>query len=173
MGRSKSGLFFAIFTIVLLNFFTLADAFKNTIEYDIRSTVYGDVRGVVNETSFCRSWKGVYFAADTGGENRWKLPQPRPSWSPNILDATEFGVGCSQIHHNPDVPTNQSEDCLLLNIFVPHYCSGPKSCSDLPVMIFFHGGTFQEGSGEGPYQLYDGCHVAGGADVVLVTANYR
>lgn len=159
--------------IIFLKLFFWGQTFSLNVEYDIRSTVYGDVRGVVNETSYCRAWKGVYFAADTGGDNRWKLPQTRPSWKPDILDATKFGVGCSQIHHNPDVPTNQSEDCLLLNIFVPHYCSEPKSCSDLPVMMFFHGGTFQEGSGEGPYQLYDGCHVAAGGDVVVITANYR
>ena len=34
--------------------------------YDVRNTTKGSVRGIVNETSYCREWRGVFFAADTG-----------------------------------------------------------------------------------------------------------
>ena len=76
------------------------------------------------------------------------------------------------MHHNPDVPTNQSEDCLNLNVFAPDYCSEPGGCS-LPVLIWFHGGTFTEGWSEGPFDLYDGCSMSHSGGVVVVTANYR
>lgn len=139
---------------------------------DIRDTINGQVLGILNETNYCREWRGVFFAADTGGENRWQPPQPRASWAPAIADATNFAAGCPQIHHNPDVPTKQSEDCLNLNVFSPARCVGEESCA-LPVLIWFHGGTFTEGWNEGPFDLYDGCNLAAGGDVIVVTANYR
>ena len=37
----------------------------------------------------------------------------------------------------------------------------------------YHGGTFTEGWSEGPFDLYDGCNMAHGGDVIVVTANYR
>ena len=47
------------------------------VTYDVRNTTKGAVQGLLNETSFCRSWRGVFFAADTGGSNRFLAPQPR------------------------------------------------------------------------------------------------
>jgi para-nitrobenzyl esterase len=142
--------------------------------YDVRNTTKGEVQGLLNETSSCRSWRGVFFAADAGGSNRWLAPQPRASWAPHVADATAFGAGCLQIHHNPDVPTNQSEDCLNLNVFAPDYCvGGDLAACALPVLIWYHGGTFTEGWSEGPFDLYDGCNLAHGGDVIVVTANYR
>ena len=46
-----------------------------------------------------------------GGDNRWLSPQPRDAWAPNVADALTFAAGCSQIHHNPDVPVR----VLLIN----------------------------------------------------------
>jgi len=65
--------------------------------YDVRNTTEGEVRGLLNETSGCRSWRGVFFAADTGGSNRFQAPQPREAWAPNVADATAFAAGCSQV----------------------------------------------------------------------------
>jgi para-nitrobenzyl esterase len=139
---------------------------------DVRDTDKGQVMGFLNETNMCREWRGIFFAADTGGSNRWLAPQPRQPWSPAVLDGTNFAAGCSQIHGNPDVPTNQSEDCLNVNVYAPAYCDSPGACN-LPVLIWYHGGTFTEGWNEGPFDLYDGCNMAAGGDVVVVTANYR
>ena len=76
--------------------------------------------------------------------------------------------GCLQTHHNPDVPKLQSEDCLNVNVYAP----ADLANSSLPVMIFFHGGGFMEGSNQGPFGLYDGA-VMQKRGVVVVTANYR
>ena len=73
-----------------------------------------------------------------------------------------------------------SEDCLYLNVFTPaglatrtkrqgKFGSGSSS-SLLPVMLWFHGGAFQQGGsrrGE-----YDGRRLAE-RDIVVVTINYR
>jgi len=138
-------------------------------DYDIRNTSNGQVRGIVNG-SICREWRGIPFAADTGGKNRWLAPQPRATWSPNVFDATNFGPGCAQIHHNPDVPTIQSEDCLNVNVFAPYKS---QAGDNLAVMIWYHGGTFDEGWNEGPFDLYDGCNLAHDGNVIVVTSNYR
>jgi len=110
-------------------------------------------------------FKGVPYAASTAGANRWSPPQPRESWS-GVLNCTSFGPGCPQTHHNPDVPKEQSEDCLNLNIYVP------ASASRTPVMAFIHGGAFLEGSNRGAFGLYDGVHMAQHG-VCVFTMNYR
>jgi carboxylesterase type B len=68
---------------------------------DVRDTLNGQVMGILNETNYCREWRGVFFAESTAGANRWQPPVPKASWAPYIVDATNFAAGCSQIHHNP------------------------------------------------------------------------
>ncbi len=43
-----------------------------------------------------RYFKGIPYAADTSGANRWLPPQPRPAWT-SPLNATELGPGCFQV----------------------------------------------------------------------------
>lgn len=43
-----------------------------------------------------------------------------------------------------------SEDCLYLNVYTPI----PKNQPLLPVMLFFHGGNFQFGSGGSALSLF-------------------
>ena len=68
------------------------------------------------------TFRGVPFAASTGGANRWLPPQPRTPWT-LPLNTTVNGPGCRQPHHNADVPCRgqegprcESEDCLNLNL---------------------------------------------------------
>lgn len=58
-----------------------------------------------------------------------------------------------------------SEDCLTLNVWTPTDRTGP-----LPVMVWIHGGGFNNGSGTAA--LYDGSNLAR-RGVVVVTINYR
>ena len=59
---------------------------------------------------------------------------------------------------------NSSEDCLNLNI------ATPKDSSNLPVMIWIHGGAYLTGSAHGNlYQM----ETLASRGVVLVTINYR
>ena len=64
-------------------------------------------------------------------------------------------------------PAQQSEDCLVLNVFTPGLNDGRKR----PVMVWLHGGGFSSGSGSG--RILDGTSLAHTHDVVVVTLNHR
>ncbi|XP_051967923.1 neuroligin-1 isoform X6 [Xyrauchen texanus] len=84
---------------------------------------------------------------------------------------------------------DQSEDCLFLNIYVPmedgewHRVRGlafthtqihegediRESGSPKPVMVFIHGGSYMEGTGN----IFDGSILASYGNVIVITINYR
>ena len=120
----------------------------------------------------------VPFAASTEGLNSFAPPSPRDSWT-GALNGTVFGAGCLQPHHNADVPSLQSFDCLSLNIFAPPSAldsaaggSTSTTTTKLPVMVFFNGGAYLEGSDIGPFGMYSGASLISN-DVIVVTINYR
>jgi para-nitrobenzyl esterase len=61
----------------------------------------------------------------------------------------------------------QSEDCLHLNVFTP----GLRDHRKRPVLVYFHGGAYNNGSVNSP--LYDGKRLCHRGDVVVVTVNHR
>lgn len=130
-------------------------------------TENGVLRGVTEGE--VTSFKGIRFAAPPVGEYRWRPPQPVSNWE-GVRDATEYGANCAQAGWGAapgTIADGSSEDCLFLNIWKP---AGVEEGSNLPVMVWIHGGAFVGGSG------------AGGAttgeefakqDVILMTINYR
>lgn len=116
------------------------------------------------------TYAGVPFAAPPVGDLRWRPPQPVVSWA-GVRPAMEFGPVARQSPPVPGMaipgdPTEQSEDCLTLNVWTPAPDGGRR-----PVMVWFHGGGFTSGTGAG--LLYRGGPLARRGDVVVVTANYR
>ncbi len=116
-------------------------------------------------------FKGVPFAAPPAAARRWLAPEKPASWT-GLRDARRFGAVA---HQNQVMLTalsamvvdgEQSEDCLLLNVWTPAL-DGKRR----PVMVWIHGGAFSIGSGSQP--LYDGSVLARRGDVVVVTVNYR
>ncbi|KAK6357771.1 hypothetical protein TWF718_002077 [Orbilia javanica] len=88
--------------------------------------------------------------------------------------AGEFGL-IGQVLPIDDVVNSMSEsDCLTLNITVPS--STDVKYSDLPVLVWVHGGNFQLGASSWPQ--YDLAHIVNssaklGKPIVGVSVNYR
>lgn len=105
------------------------------------------------------SFKGIPYAAPPVGEFRWRPPHPVPPWQ-GERDASKFGANAAQ-------RGGGSEDCLFLNLWVP---AGTEPGTNLPVMVWIHGGAFVGGSGSGSDDLGNRFANQG---VILVTFNYR
>ena len=137
----------------------------------IVETTGGPVRGE-RAAGVC-VFRGIPFAAPPVGALRWRPPARPEPWRA-VRDATAFGPVSPQ---NPivigaglpvldEVPGEQSEDCLHLNVWTPGIDAARR-----PVMVWIHGGAFVLGCGAMP--LYDGRRLATRGDVVVVTINYR
>lgn len=93
---------------------------------------------------------GIPYAQPPIGQLRYRHPRPVEKWT-GILNATTRPNSCFQIVDtvfgdfqgadmwNPN--TNLSEDCLYVNVFVPH--PRPKNS---PVMLWIYGGGFFQGT---------------------------
>jgi carboxylesterase type B len=128
----------------------------------------GEIQGTINSHNNQRHFLGIPFAAPPVDDLRWKAPQPEAPWE-GTFNATRFGNSCMQSFSAFTIGSTISEDCLYLNVFAPPV----EDSSNLPVLIFFYGGSWDSGSATCP--LYLGQHVVGDSheDVILVTANYR
>ncbi len=127
----------------------------------------GIIKGMKSEN--VNVFKGIPFAAPPVGEYRWRPPQPVKNWS-GELDGTKFCSNCAQGGWGAAPGTmadGSSEDCLYLNVWTP--ASSTKK-SNLPVMVWIHGGGFTGGSGSSPQNFGNEFAKQG---VVLVTFNYR
>jgi len=130
------------------------------------ATTAGRVAGA--EEGALRVWRGIPFATPV----RWQAPQPAARWS-GVRDATRFGPAAPQL---PGLPTALPQEafaagpwdeaaCLTLNVW------SPAGAHDSPVLVWFHGGAFMNGSSAMP--SYDGATLAAEGGCVVVSANYR
>jgi para-nitrobenzyl esterase len=145
-------------------------------------TTNGPVAGLVYDG--VQTFKGVRYGAPPLGALRFAAPQKPTPWA-EPADASHFGaasmqlrsggsavtfpgtvgLALEQIYSTPDDVQRQNEDCLFLNVWT-QAASGAR-----PVMVWFHGGGFNYGSGSWP--AYDGHNLAKRHDVVVVTVNHR
>ncbi|KAM3600368.1 uncharacterized protein V6R79_022172 [Siganus canaliculatus] len=136
------------------------------------TTEGGLVSGKNVKTGLFRSvdvFKGIPFAAPPG---KFEKPKAHPGWD-GVLKATDYKPRCTQVNVLM-TDTRGSEDCLYLNIWVPH---GRKVSSDLPVMVWIFGGGFLVGGSMGANfldnYLYSGQEIADRGNVIVVTVAYR
>ena len=85
--------------------------------------------------------------------------------SPATIDATKFGPVCWQSSGVPDA--RMSENCLFVNVYRP--TTQTNTAALLPVMVWVHGGGFNNGAGSD----YDPSNLVASQEVVVVTINYR
>ncbi|XP_066964622.1 venom carboxylesterase-6-like isoform X1 [Macrobrachium rosenbergii] len=115
---------------------------------------------------FYYSFKGIPYALPPVGGLRFRDPVPPTGWK-ETRDGSVSPPKCPQL--SPDAVKDGNfvvlgnEDCLYLNV----YTSRPN-ISDLPVMVWIHGGAFISGGAEeyAPLALLS-------KDIVLVSIQYR
>ncbi|HSV82023.1 MAG TPA: carboxylesterase family protein, partial [Ramlibacter sp.] len=133
----------------------------------------GKLRGL--RTDGAVSFKGVPYAAGTGGAHRFLAPRPVPPWT-GVRDAFEVGDRSPQsVETMSQVPvfswygqkSGFSENCCVLNVYTPDLDRNARR----PVLFYIHGGGYVGGGGAGP--ALDGSNLAKFGDVVVVTVNHR
>ena len=147
------------------------DAAAAADQSPIAQTSAGRVRGYARDG--VSIFKGIPYAAPTGGKNRFMAPAPREPWD-GVREAVDYGQRCPQVDGPVLVEEGMSlpyeamgEDCLVLNVWTPAVGDGGRR----PVMVWLHGGGFAVGSGAGA--RYDGVNLCSRRDVVVVTVNHR
>ena len=145
--------------VALLGVLLVACGSDSDPDPNVVSTDKGNVKGSVSGS--VQSFLGIPFAAPPTGALRWKAPAPAAAWTGD-RDATAFATHCPQIDTAFGRATNSAEDCLHLNVY------RPTSGSQLPVMVYIHGGALFLGESED----YDPSALVG-QGVVVVTVNYR
>ncbi|MFI6253564.1 carboxylesterase/lipase family protein [Streptomyces sp. NPDC051016] len=131
------------------------------------ATESGRVTGVPAGLDGVTVYKGIPYAASTAGENRWRAPQPAPSWK-GVRKADTWGAACPQ--PVTGIPAEQvpslSEDCLNLNIWT----GASSSRERRPVLVWIYGGRASAMWASQP--VYDGANLAA-KGAVVVTFNHR
>jgi para-nitrobenzyl esterase len=107
---------------------------------------------------------GIPYASPPVGDGRWRAPAAPAPWT-SALDATQFRSECLQDDTEYVEERHGAEDCLYLNVYMPK----TDAAGALPVMVWFHGGGFVNGSGN----AFHGANLAQTAQAIIVTVNYR
>lgn len=139
--------------IGMTTFATEADA---SAGIDVVTIEGGQVQGVASDTEGVQIFKGIPFAADTSGENRWKAPQDVEEWEGvKVCDtwgdqsmqrsAAELnpvgGFWGDEFYFDESYDPAISEDGLNLNVYTP----ATSADDNLPVLVYIHGGGNNHG----------------------------
>ncbi|ROT70812.1 JHE-like carboxylesterase 1 [Penaeus vannamei] len=129
------------------------------VEVHLRQGVISGARSEAGNGRVFYSFKTIPFAEPPVGDLRFRDPVPAGPWT-GVRNGSIASPKCPQLGNSA---VEGVEDCLYLSVYTPR----PYS-SDLPVMVWIHGGKFRNGHSElfGPLPLLT-------KDVVLVVIQYR
>ena len=128
----------------------------------LRETIYGQVSGIEDTATNTWAWLGIPYAKPPVETLRWKTSENPDTWE-GIKQTTAFCSECPQYAGGTIVG---NEDCLYLNIWRPR-----TQDADLPVYFWIHGGG--NSIGTAGTEAFNGANLAGQANMVVVTINYR
>ncbi|MFW0112280.1 carboxylesterase family protein [Rothia sp. CCM 9416] len=119
-----------------------------------------------------RNGINYFWGIPYASARRFSYPELAPLENlPMGFTADTPAPGCPQPTGlaGPDIgqPVSFSEDCLKLSVMTPAHAEGTK----LPVMVFFHGGSYLTGGGDAP--AYDPHKLVEEQNLVVVTVTYR
>ena len=167
MGRFKS---LVCCTALALMIGAAQAGVMNPIPSDPITIESGKLSGTLLDSGI-RAYLGVPFAAPPVRELRWHEPMPVKPWS-GIYNADTKLTHCyiplratTLNHYFGEI--RSSEDCLYANIWVP---PNTKPDAKLPVVVWIHGGGFQEGSIN--FDIYGGHEIAK-KGVIYMGISYR
>ena len=143
-------------------------------------TTKGLVRGISQTSPTGKevdAFLGIPYAMPPVGKYRFRHPKPSQPWS-GVFNASHLPNACFQTSDtffgsefrgstmwNPNTPLN--EDCLKINIWVPH----PRPKKPTAVLLWIYGGGFVTGSAS--LYLYDGRVLASEENIIVASFNYR
>ncbi|WP_454293827.1 carboxylesterase family protein [Salana multivorans] len=133
----------------------------------LATTVHGVVRGT--ERSGSTAFYGLPYAAPPVGELMFSAPSPPDRWE-GVRDASRPGPTAQRRGFDAGTipePSLPGDDYLTVNVFTP---TTAEPGSDLPVLVYLHGGAYIAGSPVSPW--YDGSAFNRDA-IVVVTVGYR
>uniref|UniRef100_A0A2A4JGH7 Carboxylesterase type B domain-containing protein n=1 Tax=Heliothis virescens TaxID=7102 RepID=A0A2A4JGH7_HELVI len=97
----------------------------------------GPVRGRMDPGGGLYVFYNIPYATVPTGTDRFKAPLPPPLFL-STFDAVNRDIRCPQ----GIIQGDTREDCLVANVFTPD-----TDATNLPVLVFVHGGAYQRGHG--------------------------
>ncbi|XP_042857967.1 cholinesterase 1-like [Penaeus japonicus] len=135
---------------------------EETVQVRLRQGVIEGARSEAGEGRSFYSFLTIPFAQPPVGDLRFKNPVPPEPWT-GVRDGSVATPACPQLPVLPGYSLDGQEDCLFLSVYTPR-----PYVSDLPVMVWIHGGGFTIGNAG----LYEPLPLLT-KDIVLVTIQYR
>ncbi|XP_054273018.1 neuroligin-4, Y-linked-like [Macrosteles quadrilineatus] len=179
--------------LALAGMLLMGEVVQGFVASRVVRTKNGEVSGLVVQPESrhldpVEVYRGVPYASPPTGVLRFMPPVTGALWS-GVKNADRFSPVCPQrlpdIHNETaalkKMPrgrleylkrllpylSNQSEDCLYLNIYAP--VQDRDTLAKYPVLVFIHGESYEWNSGN----VYDGSVLASYGGLVVVTVNYR
>ena len=147
----------------------MAKEFNCSHTHPVVQTKAGKLRGFVVDGTY--TFHGIKYA----DARRFQMPQPPQPWE-GVKDALSYGYVSPILNREtaagevkiPHRYWPKDEHCQYLNLWTRSL--DPEA--NRPVMVWFHGGGFRDGSSI-EHVAYDGENLCRYGDVVVVTVNHR